>query len=59
MALKLFCNVANLRPHWCSNCDTFFLAPRREHAARVSDDVNLQEHKAGNANPTEHGHLAH
>ena len=59
MALKLVCNLANLRPHWCSTCDTFFLAPRKEHNARVGEDVALTERKASTTNPAEHGHLAH
>jgi hypothetical protein len=41
MALKFLCNVTNLRPHWCPNCDTFFLAPRQEKTTSAHDGVEL------------------
>jgi len=28
-AVKLACRMLNLRPHWCPDCDTFFLGPKR------------------------------
>jgi len=43
VALKVLCNVTNLRPHWCSNCDTFFLAPRQERAVRVTQDMRAAD----------------
>jgi len=62
MALKFICNVANLRPHWCSNCDTFFLAPRREHVARMTEEKKLPDKAQTKiTGPTQSGreHLAH
>jgi hypothetical protein len=26
---KLACKILNLRPHYCPNCDVYFLGPRR------------------------------
>ena len=61
MALKFVCNLTNLRPHWCSNCDTFFLAPRQDRAARTPEtgDLRVSDRKTTGANPAEHSHLAH
>lgn len=62
MALRFVCNLTNLRPHWCSNCDTFFLAPRREHATRMTEDAKLPgKPQAKVPGPTQPGreHLAH
>ncbi|HTZ32649.1 MAG TPA: hypothetical protein VMH31_09340 [Methylomirabilota bacterium] len=61
MALKLICNVTNLRPHWCSNCDTFFLAPRQERATRVRSDAPVADGKPNKSKTTTAGqeHLAH
>ena len=55
MALKLVCNMTNLRPHWCSNCDTFFLAPRHVH---VTEDAHMADRKSSGANAAGHGRLA-
>jgi hypothetical protein len=58
LALKLICNVTNLRPHWCSNCDTFFLAPRQERTVRVAEDLHRSERKPSGSNAAGHGRLA-
>ena len=29
LPVKIACKLLNLRPHWCPDCDTFFLGPRR------------------------------
>jgi hypothetical protein len=29
LPVKVVCKLLNLRPHWCPECDTFFLGPRR------------------------------
>jgi hypothetical protein len=59
VALKLLCNVTNLRPHRCSNCDTFFLAPRQERGPHVAADLPATDQKAGGAASAGQGHLAH
>jgi hypothetical protein len=59
MALKFVCNVTNLRPHWCANCDTFFLAPRRGKAVRVSEGVGIAGQKGSGTGPAGSGHFAH
>jgi hypothetical protein len=27
-SLRVLCRILNLRPHWCAECDAFFLGPR-------------------------------
>jgi hypothetical protein len=46
MALRFVCNVMNLRPHWCSHCDTFFLAPKQHKSVRVAEGFELADRKA-------------
>ena len=59
MALKLICNVTNLRPHWCPECDTFFLAPRQERGPQVVADLRATDQTAGGKTSAEQAHLAH
>jgi len=60
IALKFVCNVTNLRPHWCSNCDTFFLAPRQPHAGRANEEYNFSnKQNAKRPSPPGREHLAH
>jgi hypothetical protein len=35
LPVKLVCSLLNLRPHWCPECDTFYLGPRRAKDVRV------------------------
>jgi len=35
--VKVVCRVLNLRPHWCPDCDTFFLGPRHLNSAGVPE----------------------
>ena len=35
LSIKLLCRILNLRPHWCPDCDTFFLGPKRSKDVRV------------------------
>lgn len=58
VALRLICNVTNLRPHWCSNCDTFFLAPRQDRGPHVVADLPATDQKVGGKTTAEQGHLA-
>jgi len=56
LTVKAMCRILDLRPHWCANCDNFFLAPR-ESAARHcpakgcsavgGDDSAKQSHAGG------------
>ena len=59
IALKLVCNVTNLRPHWCSECDSFFLAPKQNKTPHITSQMDLNDRK--NAAPPQAGreHLAH
>ena len=41
--VKMVCRVLNLRPHWCAECDTFFLGPRQPGVRRVVERGKLEE----------------
>jgi hypothetical protein len=58
MALKFVCNVTNLRPHRCSHCDTFFLAPRHGKVEHVVNEFGITDRKAGETRHSEHGDRA-
>jgi len=30
LPVKVVCRIFDLRPHWCPECDTFFLGPRQQ-----------------------------
>ena len=51
ITVRAVCNVLNVRPHWCANCDNFFLAPRPEKSARIE-----RQYGVSNADPSG-GHL--
>ena len=59
IALKFVCNVTNLRPHRCLNCDTFFLAPRHDRADQVADKFAITDRKPSETGRSGHGDLAH
>jgi hypothetical protein len=59
MALKLIGNVTNLRPYWCANCDTFFLAPRQGNRAQASKGFDLPKGQTGGRSPSGPERLAH
>lgn len=35
ISVKIACRILDLRPHWCPECDTFFLGPRQTMPARA------------------------
>jgi len=41
LTLRAVCLILNMRPHWCSNCDTFFLAPGRSKTVRTEEKHSL------------------
>jgi len=41
LPVKVVCRVLNLRPHWCPNCDTFFLGPRQLHSVQGEPSFEL------------------
>ena len=40
--VRVVSRILNLRPYWCSECDTFFLAPRPPKALRIEKDYELE-----------------
>ena len=45
LAVRMVCKVANLRPRWCANCDTFFLAPKHSRSRRIAESYGLSDKK--------------
>ena len=41
LPVKLVCRVLNLRPHWCPNCDTFFLGPKHSKSPHAEESYGL------------------
>jgi hypothetical protein len=41
MALRAVCNVMNVRPYWCADCDNFFLAPKQEKRIRIEGQYGV------------------
>jgi len=39
--VKILCRILNLRPHWCPECDTFFLGPRQSKSSRSREKQEL------------------
>ncbi len=40
LSVKLVCKFLNLRPHWCPDCDTFFLGPRHTKDVRIGETLS-------------------
>ncbi len=36
--VKVACRILNLRPHWCPECDTFFLGPKQLKSSRTKEE---------------------
>jgi len=51
LTIRAVCNVFRVRPHWCANCDAFFLAPKQPKEAQVDGPYRF----TGGAGPGESG----
>ena len=40
-ATRIVCKVSDYRPHWCSNCDTFFFALKRPKTGQGEKPLTL------------------
>jgi len=38
---RIVCTVSHYRPHWCSNCDSFFYAPKRPRTVRIEGSYGI------------------
>jgi hypothetical protein len=47
--VKAACRILNLRPHWCPECDTFFLGPRQLKSSRSDEKRELPRPKGKGA----------
>ena len=47
LAVKAVCRVLNLRPHWCPECDTFFLGPKQLKSSRPKEEHELPKPDEG------------
>jgi hypothetical protein len=59
IAVRAVCNVLNVRPHWCANCDNFFLAPRREKAVKVEGPYGVSGSDPSGENRPQAEHVPH
>jgi hypothetical protein len=41
LPVKVACRLLNLRPHWCQECDTFFLGPKQGNRAQRGETLEL------------------
>ncbi len=55
LSLRMVCRIVNLRPYWCSACDTFFLAPKHSKSVRIQEQYGLpsRENKGANLPPAD------
>jgi hypothetical protein len=59
-ANRIVCKFSNYRPHWCSNCDTFFYAPKPPKSVRIEGAYGVARHgKVGGDKQPHAGGLAH
>ena len=59
LATRLVSKISNYRPHWCSNCDTFFFAPKRSETPGVKGQYGMATHETAKPKRPEAGVLAH
>jgi len=61
LANRIVCKFSNYRPHWCSNCDTFFYAPKSPKSVRIEGAYGVARHhgKVGDGKQPHAGGLAH
>jgi hypothetical protein len=41
LTVKVACRLLDLRPHWCQECDTFFLGPKQGNRAGSGETFEL------------------
>jgi hypothetical protein len=58
LPIKVVCKLLNLRPHWCPECDTFFLGPRRSKDLRIPGPLGSTNQPQGDSQP-QAGSLPH
>jgi hypothetical protein len=51
ISVRMMCRLLNLRPHYCPDCDTFFLGPRHAKEQRVEDRIESQINHHGGGQP--------
>lgn len=59
IALRAVCNVFNVRPHWCAECDNFFLAPKQDKAVRIGTRYRISGGAPSAGSGQQAGHLPH
>ena len=58
-ATRLVSKKSNYRQHRCSNCDTFFFAPKRSETPGVKGQYGMATHETAKPKRPEAGGLAH
>ena len=59
LATRLVSKISNYRPHWCSNCDTFFFAPKRSEAPHSKGQYEMKSQEKANPKQPQAGGLSH
>jgi len=59
ISVKVVCRIVNLRPYWCSACDTFFLAPKPPNAVRIPESYGIASPQSKGSNHPHPGNPPH
>lgn len=59
MSVKVVCRLFNLRPHYCPNCDTFFLGPRHTKDLSIRQPLGPASNHQQGGNLPQAGSLPH
>jgi hypothetical protein len=59
LPVRVVCSVLNLRPHWCPECDTFYLGPRRAKDVRVEETYRTSGKSSNGSNHAQATSLPH
>jgi hypothetical protein len=53
ISVKVICRLLNLRPHYCPDCDTYFLGPRHSREMRTEPfGSSVGPHASGQPEPS-------
>jgi hypothetical protein len=59
LSVKMVCGLLNVRPHWCPECDTFYLGPRRSKDLRMEHSYRSAGNLGKGGTQPQPGNLPH
>jgi len=59
VATRIVSAFSKYRPYWCSNCDTFFYAPKRPKSIRIEEPYGIAGGDQASGKQPHAGGLAH